>query len=248
MTKRALPQKEQPVPLSLAAGKRIVTPGLDPVLGWIGNENARIAQALIFPQWLLDPSPTENIAYACNLPAPSFLAHPEQPASPGAPGSAAEAQFLAASLSGGQVSIVSAEGKRSTIAFRWMCVTAHASIGAVWRCYLKLRTPSSPWTPAGQDYVFEAGGGFPINVQAKLKVTLCGHTYNLTHPEGRFTCFPSQSGRVKVAQASADGWAKRELQNLLLYPDRSIVARFSDGAETRVATAAPARAAATVAA
>ena len=47
---------------------------------------------------------------------------------------------------------------------------------------------------------------------------------------------------------SADGWAKRELLSLWLYPDRSIIAQFSDGAQTLIATAAPARSAAILAA
>ncbi len=59
MFERAAPPKETPVPLSVAAGQRIVTPGFDPVLGWIGGENARAAQALVFPHWLLEPRPSE---------------------------------------------------------------------------------------------------------------------------------------------------------------------------------------------
>ena len=47
-----------------------------------------------------------------------------------------------------------------------------------------------------------------------------------------------------MTHASADGWGRRELAGLFLHPDRSIVARLSDGTETRIATAAPAFAAA----
>ncbi len=46
---------------------------------------------------------------------------------------------------------------------------------------------------------------------------------------------------VKVTHIAADGWAKRELEGLWLYPGRSIVARFSDGTRMRIATAASAR-------
>ncbi len=67
---RTTPPEETPIPLSLAAGQRIVMPGLDQVLGWIGEENTRLAQPLVFPHWLLEPRPSETIAYACNLPAP----------------------------------------------------------------------------------------------------------------------------------------------------------------------------------
>jgi hypothetical protein len=65
----------------------------------------------------------------------------------------------------------------------------------------------------------------------------------LLHPEGRLTSFPCQSGCVKVTRLSADGWRRRELLNLMLHADRSIVARFTDGKQSIVATAAPAGAA-----
>ena len=78
MIERVSPPNDPPVPLSVAAGHRIVTPGLDPVLGWIGGENSRAAQVLVFPQWLLEPRPTETLIYACNLPAPASRALPEQ--------------------------------------------------------------------------------------------------------------------------------------------------------------------------
>ena len=87
-----------------------------------------------------------------------------------------------------------------------------------------------------------------MNAPGCLKITLAGNTFNLMHPDGKLTCFPAQSARVKVTRAAADGWGKRELRELILYPDRSIAARFSDGSESHVATAAPARAAAILAA
>lgn len=246
MFERALPPKELPVPLSVAAGQRIVLPGLDPVLGWIGGENARSAQALIFPHWLLEPRATETVAYACNLPAAAPPAQPEQRQLPMlyTAGPETEAPFPAASLPGGQVTILSAGGKRGAIHFRWICVTASAAIGAVWRCFLKLSAPSaaSPWTAIGHDYVFEAASGFLVSAPGNLRVALGGSTFKLIHPDGKLTCFPSHSGRVKVTRISADGWGKRELLSLWLYPDRGIIAQFSDGAEMRIATAAPARA------
>ena len=247
MIERASPPLESPVPLSVAAGQYIVMPGLDPVLGWIGSENSRAAQALVFPHWLLEPRPTENIVYACNLPARAPHDHLEQrlQAEPHTAVSAAEAQFLAASLPGGQAAIVMSNGKSAAIVFRWTCVTANASTGTLWRCFAKLCTPStvSPWTGTGYDYVFEPTGGFLVNAQGSHRLAVGGSTFRLIHPEGRLTCFPSQSRRVKIARISGDGWVKRELQGLWLCPDRSVVARFSDGSETRIATAAPARAA-----
>jgi hypothetical protein len=239
--------KETPVPLSVAGGQRIVTPGMDPVLGWIGNENSRAAQALVFPYWLLEPRPTETIAYACNLPAPAQRAQLKrsQLAPPGSAGSGADAQFQAASLPGGRVAIITAGGKPGAMAFRWACVSSSESSGAVWRCFMRLYSPSavSPWTPVAYDYVFEPAGGFLVNTPGSLRVTLGGSSFKLTHPDGGPSCFPSHSGLVKVTHASADGWAKRELQSLWLCPDRAVVARFADGTSARIATAAPAHSA-----
>ena len=249
MIERASPPKDPPAPLSVAAGHRIVTPGLDPVLGWIGSENARAAQALVFPQWLLEPRPTETLIYACNLPAPAQRAHLEQNQAAPA-GAGADAQFLASSLPGGRAAIITTGGKRAAIVFRWVCVSASASMGAVWRCFAKLCTPSaaSPWTCTGYDYVFDTASGFLAGTPGSQRVTLGGSTFKLMHPEGWPTCFPSHSGRVKVTRISADGWVKRELLGLWLFPGRSIVARFSDGSESIIATAAPARSAAILAA
>ena len=223
---------------------------MDPVLGWIGGENARAAQALVFPQWLLEPRPTETLIYACNLPAPPPRAHPEQNQAATPAGAGADAQFLASSFPGGRAGIVTTGGKRAAIVFRWVCVSASASMGAVWRCFAKLCTPSatSPWTCTGYDYVFDTASGFLVGTPGSQRVTLGGSTFKLMHPEGRPTCFPSHSGRVKVTRISADGWVKRELLGLWLFPGRSIVARFSDGSETIIATAAPARSAAILAA
>ena len=136
MFERASPPKEPPVPLSVAAGQRIVMPGLDPVLGWIGTR-APAPPALVFPQWLLEPRASETVAYACNLPArrsePSRnRAGHRCPVRPAFRGGDAIPGRIA---SRGQVAIVSTGGRRGAIQFRWACVTASASIGAVWRCF-----------------------------------------------------------------------------------------------------------------
>lgn len=243
MIERHFAAKQEPLPLTLAAGQRIVTPRLDPVLGWLGGERARVAQALIFPQWLLDPSPTENVVYACNLPA----CLPDVPGAPVAAegalgGDRTEAEFFAISIPGGQIRIVLAGGEPGALLFRWTCLAASASGRAVWRCYAKLRTPldAGSWMALAQDYVFDAASGFLVNGPTRLRLTFADAVITLTHPEGRLTCFPAQAGRVKICQASADGWAERELENLLLYPERSIVASFSDGEERLIAVAAAA--------
>src|SRR5208337_2437262 len=116
--------------------------------------------------------------------------------------------------------------------------------------FMKLCTSSaaSPWTAVGHDYIFDAAGGLLVSTPGNPRVTLGGSSFKLIHPDGKLTCFPSHAGLVKVARISADGWAKRELQSLWLYPDRRVIARFSDGSEARVATAAPARSAAILAA
>jgi hypothetical protein len=239
---RTLPLEETPIPLSLAAGQRIVLPGLDPVTGWLGEESARAAQPLILPHWLLEPRPTETITYACNLPAPAPQAYRESWAA--APAAESGAAFMAASLPGGRVSTVEAGGKAGAIMFRWLCVGASASRGASWRCFTRLcgsSGASSAWTPTGADYIFEAAGGFALNLPGSVRVTLAGVSCKIAHPAGSVACLPSQSGLVKVMKIAADGWAKRELQSLWLYPGRSVVARFSDGAAMRIATAAPMR-------
>jgi hypothetical protein len=54
------------------------------------------------------------------------------------------------------------------------------------------------------------------------------------------TCLPARAALVKITRLTADGRARRELESLALYPDRSVVARFSDGTKAKIATAAPA--------
>jgi hypothetical protein len=254
MTTRAFPPGNTPVPLSLAAGQRIVSPDLAPVLGWAGDESAAVAEILIFPQDLLKTSATQTIAYACNLPAANRAAAPkdnERPSkSSGAGARKAEARLLASSLFGGQISIVAANGSRNGIGFRWACVSAQAATGFVWRCFVQLTTPAAtgPWTALLQDYVFDPRSGALLDGPASIRPVLKGCSLTITHPEGMLTCLPAQAELVKITRLTADGRAKRELESLALYPDRSIVARFSDGAKAKIATAALASAAPALAA
>jgi hypothetical protein len=232
---------EKPVPLSIVAGHRIVLPGLEPLTGWIGEENPRPDQPLTFPRWLLEPRATETIVYACNLPATAAsLLAPGAPASPGS-----EHALLAASLPGGRSPVYLSGGKPGAMLFRWLLTGANRSRGPVWQCYARLcaDTSASPWTQVGLDYAFDAEGGFPLDAPGTVRVAVGGTSFRIAFPDRKLTSFAAQSGLVKVTRIEADGWAKRELISLWLYPDRRIVARFSDGAAMRIATAAPARAA-----
>jgi hypothetical protein len=246
MMTRAFPPAKTPVPLSLAAGQRIVSPALEPVLGWTGDDSAGVAEILIFPQGLLKTSATQNITYACNLPAPNTRTvqkGPERPSKPASAGARkAEAKLLASSLLGGQISIITANGNRSGIAFRWACVSADAATGFVWRCFVQLSTPVStgPWTALAQDYVFDPSSGALLDGPASVRAGLKGCSLTITHPEGKLTCLAAQAELVKITRLTADGRAKRELESLTLHPDHSIMARFSDGTKAKIATAAPA--------
>jgi hypothetical protein len=248
---RAFPPDNAPVPLSLAAGRRIVSPASEPILGWIGDESHGVAEVLVFPQDLLKTCATQNVTYACNLPAPDQKATPKDNARPKAAGARkAEAMLLASSLAGGHISVIAANGTRNGVGFRWACVNAQAAAGIVWRCFVQLSTAASAgsWTALGQDYVFDPGSGALLDGPATIRAALKGCSLTITHPEGRLTCLPAQAELVKITRLTADGRAKRELEGLALHADRSVVARFSDGAKAIIATAAPASAAPALAA
>jgi hypothetical protein len=219
---------------------------LEPVLGWIGDESAGVAEILIFPQDLLKASATQTITYACNLPAPvqkTGVKDKERPAKSASAGARkAEAKLLASSLSGGQISIIAANGNRNTVGFRWACVSAQAATGRVWRCFVQLSTPGTagPWTAVTQDYVFDLSSGALLDGPASIGAGLKGCSLTIMHPAGMLTCLPAQAELVKITRLTADGRARRELESMALYPDRSIVARFSDGIKEKIATAAPA--------
>lgn len=236
MTEDASSRDVPPVSLSLAPGRRIVTPGLDPVLGWIGAESARPPQPLILPPELLEPCATETIAYACNLPAVRHPAKKDQ-APPVATPAGTEA--FTASLPGGQVPVVLPGGEPGLVRFWWASLQRSAN-SVVWRCFLQLRTQTSTsaWAEMAHDYAFD-GNGSLLNNPESLALAFGDFRLSLLHPEGKLTSFPCKSGRVKVTRLRADGWRKRELSALLLHPDRSIAARFSDGTQSVIATAAP---------
>ncbi len=229
--------------LDLDDGCRI-TLRLEPLLGWSRDDAESAPHPLTLPASLLRAAPSSAIVYSCNLPAQARAAPLDFCGQlPAAIGRDLEGEFLAVSLPGGQAAIHAADGERLAVQFRWICLTAHASIGAVWRCFVRLRARASggPWRAVEHDYLFEAGGRAALNAPSAVRAPL-GPALNvrLVHPEGRLTCFPCQAGLVKVTRLEADGWAKRSLLSLSLYADNRVVALFSDGARRTVATAAPA--------
>ncbi len=241
---RAAPAKE----LNLDNGGRI-TLSLEPLLGWMGEAGRGAPHSLTLPASLLDASPTSAIVYACNLPAfrPGGRTPPLDISGqlPMTISGYLEGDFLAASLPGGQAAMIGAGGERIAVQFRWVCVTSHASIGAVWRCYMRMgaRGSGAPWRAVDHDYLFEAGGGGALNAPAAADAPFepeTGLDVKLVHPEGTLTSFPCRAGRVKVTHLHADGWAKRQLLGLWLDAGNRVVALFSDGAQKTIATAAPA--------
>jgi hypothetical protein len=243
MMERAAPPKE----LDLDNGGRICL-RLEPLLGWTLERGHGAPHQLLFPGELLEPSATTTLVYACNLPAPR-LGDRTAPLDfvgqlPEMIGPEAEGDFLAASFPGGQAAVIGGDGERLAAHFRWLCVTAHASIGAVWRCFMRVgaRPSGAPWRVVQHDYVFESGGGAVLNPPQNVKAPLApgaALSFKLIHPDGFLTCFPDGSGRVKVTRLQADGWAKRRLLSLWLQADNGVVALFSDGAHKTIAKAAP---------
>jgi hypothetical protein len=192
----------------------------------------------------LVPSATRAVLYACNLPAPrsdgeagaQFATDPS-----GAPlktiAQGTEAEFTLASLPGGQVEMVCGEGELATIRFRWLCLSAHASIGAVWRCFAQKpgRSTTAPWMAIDADYMFEACGSL-LNAVEMGKLVLPGcDGIALVHPAGALTSFPCPSGRIKITRLSADGSADQDRSAMAAWTGRGIEASVSDGARTDVA-------------
>jgi hypothetical protein len=227
--------------LDLGAGGRIVL-GAEPLFGW-SDAGQGAPHPLTFPPRLLEATPTSTIVYCCNLPGQATPAPLDFCGPLPAPISRdLESEFIAASFPGGQTVVHTADGERLSVQFRWICLTAHVSIGAVWRCFARLRSqrPGGFWGAVEHDYLFEAGGWAAVKTPGAARVSLGpALDIDLYHPEGGLTCFPCQSGRVKVSRLESDGWAKRNLLSLSLHSDSRVVALFSDGSRKTIATAAP---------
>jgi hypothetical protein len=248
MVERGMQWGNVSMPLSLASGQRIVTLGLEPVLDSVDLRPMTLAASL------LEPSVTTHVVYSCNLPpltgqkGRGALPHPPLDRSgmlPSKIGRDLEAVFLTASFPGGQTDVVTKDGARSTIKFRWVCVTSEPSIGAVWRCFVQARDNNEgEWNALPGDYLFDAASGSLLNSPSGPKIPLLNGgqpELSLNHPTGMPTSLPCRSGRVKVTHLSADGWMKRDLLALTLDPSKRVVARFSDGKQTTIGTAAKAQ-------
>jgi hypothetical protein len=244
---RAASAKASPIPLCLGSERRIVTANSETILGWIGGKSDLAPAPLTLPDRLLAASPTSCIAYACNLPA----VMKDRRAGlldvsgrlPAKIGSDTENDFLSTSLPGGQTSVIAPDGKRITLQLRWVCLTANFAIGAVWRCFARMRAGSNAgsWNAIEHDYIFEAGGGAVLNPPGDVKAPCAADVsldLKLSHPDGMLTSFPCDSGRVKVTWLSPDGWPQRSVVSLALHAGDRIVALFSDGRQETVATAA----------
>ena len=242
MFERAGAAKPFPLQLRADGSQRILAPQGDPILGWLGDASAGVAQPLTVPGKLLAPKPTSRLVYACNLPAGE-----EGPAAfaelPTEIGRGLEDGFAAESLPGGQTAIVTRDGKEAVLQFRWICLTSKSAAGAVWRCYVRIGgNRSGAWRAIGHDYLFDAGGGSILNPPGPLAITgfeEYAAQLTLEHPEEKLTSFPCSLGRVKVTRLTADGWPARHVLGITLQDDNRIAAFFSDGRREIIATAAP---------
>jgi len=249
MDERLRPFRRQTIPLSLAAGRRIVMPDGEPVLGWLGSETGRVAEPLTFPAHLLEEKSAGSVFYAANL--PRLPVKTKGVGSPAAAAKAArkirlaqEAAFVAASLPGGQVPLNIPGGRSAVLRFRWL------PLGPLsWRCYASLRGGSADeaWTPLPHIYAFDTSGFLERHPSAQ-NLSAGGRELQIVHPEGLLTCLPCTSSLTKVRHLETDGWGKRELTGLELLPDLTLAAQFSDRRTLVFATAAPAQAAPALAA
>ena len=245
MFERAGTAKPFPLQLRVDGGQRILAQQGEPILGWLGDASAGVAQPLTVPAKLLAPKPTSSIVYACNLPAgepgpAAFVAVCGE--LPSEIGHDLEDGFLAASLPGGQTAIITPDEQEAALQFRWICLTSHSTIGAVWRCFVRVSGNRAPWRAIEHDYIFDAGGGGILNPPGPLAIPCSGEfaaPLTLEHPEGLLTSFPCSLGRVKVTRLIPDGWPRRHVLGMIMQDDNRIAAFFSDGRREIIATAAP---------
>ncbi|MBJ7533065.1 hypothetical protein JDN40_02910 [Rhodomicrobium vannielii ATCC 17100] len=245
MFERSARPHAYPAPLALGADGGIVTTLAEPIVGWPAGNLDGAPQPLILPPNYLDPLATSAIAYGCNLPltrgaVPTPVLGAQFPDRI----SGSEAEFLAASFPAGNTAVIGAKGERITLRLRWVCVSADAGIGAVWRCFVRLggHGAQNAWHAVDHDYIFEAKCGTALNAPEEISLpvrTPDGRRLRLVHPFGALTCFACEAGRVKVTKLASDGWAKRDVARLSLLADDRVVAIFSDGMQKTVGIAAP---------
>lgn len=246
MFERSARPHAYPAPLALGADGGIVTTLAEPIVGWPAGNLDGAPQPLILPPNYLEPLATSSIAYGCNLPLTrGAVPTPVLGAQfPDRIDGGSEAEFLAASFPAGNTAVIGAKGERITLRLRWVCVSADAGIGAVWRCFVRLggQGAQNAWHAVDHDYIFEAKGGAALNAPEEISLpvrTPDGRRLRLLHPFGALTCFACEAGRVKVTKLTPDGWAKRDVARLSLLADDRVVAIFSDGMQKTVGIAAP---------
>lgn len=230
-------------PLSVASGQRIVTRAFEPVF------DAADLKPMTLVEGLLEPCATARITYACNVPAifsekTSAFRRPPLDRSGMVPSKierTLDEAFPAGSFPGGQVAAVTRTGEPCTIFFRWACLSAAPSIGAVWRCFFKARdrTSDGDWNAIASDYLFDAGTGSLLTAPSSPLIVLPdGSHLDLDNTAGMPTSLACKAGCVKVIRLAADGWLKRNLVSLVLDPQNRVIARFSDGARMTIGIAA----------
>lgn len=115
--------------------------------------------------------------------------------------------FQRLSLAGGETALNDNIGQHLTLQFRWICVSAHWTIGAVWRLYSRLSMLSNRdfgrWLWTGHDYLFDADNARADDWTAGPIPVDCGEPHNrlyvtLNHdPEGLLQ-LPDRYGLVKI--------------------------------------------------
>ncbi len=235
--------------LILDAQRQFRYPDGEPLLGWYDSPGGDPRTAgspgpLSLRQEWLDASPTSKIVYRANLPSPltgrfaegvpadlrdTMLGCDGNPVS--AFDLAASPAFAAASLPGGSAIIMGQDGRPARLRFRWLSLTCHWAIGAVWRLYASLDREgrASSWVAASAETLFDAsdapialGEAPPVVEMEDLRIEIC-------HGPDGLTQYPSRLGIVKVREMRANGWRKRAFSHAELMCDGSVRAYFSDG-------------------